>query len=184
MPATSPTLSPTLSAIVAGFLGSSSGIPASTLPTRSAPTSAALVKMPPPTRANSAWALAPMPKQSIVTVISARDIEPSNRKYRAPNHRQMSSSPRPTTVRPITAPLRKATCRPSLREFMAPCVVRELAQVAVFIPNQPANPLKNPPVRNANGTSGCWAPSTNDTNINTTQATAKKMPTTLYCRFR
>ena len=43
MPATSPTLSPTLSAITAGFLGSSSGIPASTLPTRSAPTSAALV---------------------------------------------------------------------------------------------------------------------------------------------
>ena len=43
MPATSPTLSPTLSAIVAGLRGSSSGIPASTLPTRSAPTSAALV---------------------------------------------------------------------------------------------------------------------------------------------
>ena len=43
IPATSPTLSPTLSAITAGFLGSSSGIPASTLPTRSAPTSAAFV---------------------------------------------------------------------------------------------------------------------------------------------
>ena len=43
IPATSPTLSPTLSAIVAGLRGSSSGIPASTLPTRSAPTSAALV---------------------------------------------------------------------------------------------------------------------------------------------
>eukprot|EP00982_Pelagococcus_subviridis_P016434 31478-Pelagococcus_subviridis.AAC.5 len=39
----SPTLSPTRSAITAGFLGSSSGIPASTLPTRSAPTSAAFV---------------------------------------------------------------------------------------------------------------------------------------------
>ena len=48
MPAQSPTLSPTLSAIVAGLRGSSSGMPASTLPTRSAPTSAALVKMPPP----------------------------------------------------------------------------------------------------------------------------------------
>ena len=43
IPATSPTLSPTLSAITAGFLGSSSGIPASTFPTKSAPTSAALV---------------------------------------------------------------------------------------------------------------------------------------------
>jgi hypothetical protein len=44
MPAQSPTLSPTLSAITAGLRGSS-------LPTRSAPTSAPLVKMPPPRRA-------------------------------------------------------------------------------------------------------------------------------------
>ena len=43
IPATSPTLSPTLSAIVAGFLGLSSGKFDSTFPTRSAPTSAALV---------------------------------------------------------------------------------------------------------------------------------------------
>ena len=43
IPATSPTLSPTLSAITPGLRGSSSGIPASTLPTRSAPTSALLV---------------------------------------------------------------------------------------------------------------------------------------------
>ncbi len=43
IPAQSPTLSPTLSAITAAFRGSSSGIPASTFPTRSAPTSAALV---------------------------------------------------------------------------------------------------------------------------------------------
>ena len=54
MPAQSPTLSPTLSAMVAALRGSSSGMPASTLPTRSAPTSAALVKMPPPTRMNRA----------------------------------------------------------------------------------------------------------------------------------
>ena len=51
MPAQSPTLSPTLSAITAGFRGSSSGIPASTLPTKSAPTSAPLVNIPPPRRA-------------------------------------------------------------------------------------------------------------------------------------
>ena len=37
--------------IVAGLRGSSSGMPASTLPTRSPPTSAPLVKMPPPSRA-------------------------------------------------------------------------------------------------------------------------------------
>ena len=51
MPAQSPTLSPTLSAITAGLRGSSSGMPASTLPTKSAPTSAPLVKIPPPKRA-------------------------------------------------------------------------------------------------------------------------------------
>ena len=53
MPAQSPTLSPTLSAMTAGFRGSSSGMPASILPTRSAPTSAAFVKMPPPSRAKT-----------------------------------------------------------------------------------------------------------------------------------
>ena len=55
IPATSPTLSPTLSAITAGFLGSSSGIPISTFPTKSAPTSAALVNIPPPTLAKEPW---------------------------------------------------------------------------------------------------------------------------------
>src|SRR5205814_1199417 len=50
MPAQSPTLSPTLSAMTAGLRGSSSGMPASTLPTRSAPTSAPLVNIPPPSR--------------------------------------------------------------------------------------------------------------------------------------
>jgi hypothetical protein len=43
IPAISSTLSPTLSAIVAGFFGLSSGNPDSTFPTKSAPTSAALV---------------------------------------------------------------------------------------------------------------------------------------------
>src|SRR6056297_1441904 len=67
IPATSPTLSPTLSAITAGFLGSSSGIPASTFPTRSAPTSAAFVKIPPPTLAKRATELAPREYPEIVS---------------------------------------------------------------------------------------------------------------------
>lgn len=71
MPAQSPTLSPTLSAMVAAFLGSSSGMPCSTLPTRSAPTSAALVKMPPPTRMNMAISAAPRPKPSSTLGASA-----------------------------------------------------------------------------------------------------------------
>ena len=62
IPAMSPTLSPTLSAITPGLRGSSSGMPASILPTKSAPTSALLVKIPPPTRENKATTDAPMPK--------------------------------------------------------------------------------------------------------------------------
>ena len=65
IPATSPTLSPTLSAITPGFRGSSSGIPASTLPTRSEPTSAAFVYIPPPTRAKRATEDAPIAKPII-----------------------------------------------------------------------------------------------------------------------
>ena len=55
-------MSPTLSAITAGFLGSSSGIPASTLPTKSAPTSAPFVKIPPPNLAKIEISDAPNPK--------------------------------------------------------------------------------------------------------------------------
>ena len=62
MPAISPTLSPTLSAITAGLRGSSSGIPASTFPTKSAPTSALLVKIPPPTREKRATTDPPIAK--------------------------------------------------------------------------------------------------------------------------
>ena len=62
IPAISPTLSPTLSAITAGLRGSSSGIPASIFPTRSAPTSALFVKMPPPTREKRATTEPPIAK--------------------------------------------------------------------------------------------------------------------------
>ena len=66
----------------------------------------------------------------------------------------MSSRPRPTTVRPMTAPLRKAILRPALRLRMVALAVRALAYVAVFMPTKPARPLKKPPVRKANGTQG------------------------------
>merc|ERR1719247_2299857 len=75
IPATSPTLSPTLSAMVAGLYGESSSISScqdlpvwgsvrvipTTLPERSAPTSAALVKIPPPTRPKRAIEEPPRP---------------------------------------------------------------------------------------------------------------------------
>ena len=70
MPAQSPTLSPTLSAITAGFLGSSSGIPASTFPTKSAPTSAPLVKIPPPNLAKIEIREAPNPRATNALMIS------------------------------------------------------------------------------------------------------------------
>src|SRR6476469_6853431 len=76
MHAQSPTLSPTLSATVAALRGSSAGMPCSTLPTRSAPTSAALVKMPPPTLMNIAMSAAPRPKPSRTFGASAQQTEP------------------------------------------------------------------------------------------------------------
>ena len=100
MPAQSPTLSPTLSAMVAGLRGSSSGMPASTLPTRSAPTSAALVKMPPPTRRNSASSEPPKPNpmriaDAVFWKIMMMIVAPSR--------------PRPTVNMPATPPVRNAT---------------------------------------------------------------------------
>ena len=181
MPATSPTLSPTLSAITAGLRGSSSGMPASTLPTRSAPTSAALVKMPPPTRANSAMELAPMPKVSMALVIFAASSLKAKR--RSKNQTEMSRRPRPTTVKPMTLPAEKATRRPLFRPSRQALAVRQLALVAIRIPTKPLRPEKKPPVRNANGTnqvSNLQAAIMHKTTI----IQAKNTPTTVYCRLR
>ena len=71
MPAQSPTLSPTLSAMTAGLRGSSSGMPASILPTRSAPTSAPFVKMPPPSRANTEISEPPKPRPTRALMASS-----------------------------------------------------------------------------------------------------------------
>jgi hypothetical protein len=60
-PTQSPTMSPTKSAITAGLRQSSSGMPASILPTMSLPTSAAFVKMPPPSCMKRATKDAPKP---------------------------------------------------------------------------------------------------------------------------
>ena len=102
MPAQSPTLSPTLSAMVAGLRGSSSGMPASTLPTRSAPTSAALVKMPPPTRRNRASSEPPKPKPMRIDVAVF---------WKSMMMTVAPSRPRPAVSRPATPPVRKATWR-------------------------------------------------------------------------
>ena len=152
MPATSPTLSPTLSAMVAGLRASSSGMFASTLPTRSAPTSAALVKMPPPSRANSACSEAPMPKVIMIGGISTTGTP--NAKRSRYHQMLMSSSPSPTTVMPMTVPDENATRRPAFSDSLAPWAVRALARVAIDMPMKPASAEKKPPVMNANGTNG------------------------------
>ncbi len=126
MPAQSPTLSPTLSAMVAGLRGSSSGMPASILPTRSAPTSAALVKMPPPTRRNSASSEPPKPKPMRIT-----DEVFWNTMMIAVAPRR----PRPTVNMPATPPVRNATV--SARGMLlvsAAAAVRTLPRVARFMP--------------------------------------------------
>ena len=72
IPAVSPTQSPTLSAMTPGFLGSSSGIPSSSFPTRSEPISALFVKIPPPTLANKATVEAPKAKPRVTVDRTAK----------------------------------------------------------------------------------------------------------------
>ena len=126
MPAQSPTLSPTLSAMVAGLRGSSSGMPASTLPTRSAPTSAAFVKMPPPTRRNSASSEPPNPKPTRIAElvfwkITMITVAPSR--------------PSPTVNMPATPPVRNATVSARGMLFVsAAAAVRTLPRVASVMP--------------------------------------------------
>ena len=128
IPATSPTLSPTLSAITPGFLGSSSGMPASSLPTRSAPTSADLVKIPPPTRENRATLDAPIPKPWIAWIDSAL---PPKKRYSKPRPKRPSAA----THKPIIEPPKNDTVRASDCPFSwAATVVRTFALVAENIP--------------------------------------------------
>ena len=70
-----------------------------------------------------------MPKVSIVVVMihslcvgirTSSGITAFSSRYQ----KEMSSSPRPTTTNPITAPLRKAMRRPAFSEFRAALAVR------------------------------------------------------------
>ena len=128
MPATSPTLSPTLSAMTAGLRGSSSGIPASTLPTRSAPTSADLVNIPPPTRLNRATEEPPIAKPSIDSMPCK--LPPIN-----PYSTPIPNKPMDATVRPIIEPPKNATFNASEAPLvLAATAVLTFAFVAVYIP--------------------------------------------------
>ena len=141
MPAQSPTLSPTLSAIVAGLRGSSSGMPASTLPTRSAPTSAALVKMPPPTRRNRASSEPPNPKPTRIAELVFWKIMMM---IVAPRR------PRPTVNMPATPPVRKATLSAAGSELVrAAAAVRTLPRTARLMPMKPVRPDRKQPATKA-----------------------------------
>ncbi len=95
----------------------------------------------------------------------------------------MSNNARPTTVSPITAPERKATCKPLLSDARAAFAVRAEAYVAVFIPKKPAKPEKKPPVRNANHTHPFCKPKSDM--IKKSIAKIKNtIITTLYCCLR
>ena len=104
IPAQSPTLSPTRSATTAAFLGSSSGMPFSTFPTRSAPTSAAFVYIPPPTRINSAIRVPPKPKPNSTSGASLKYIM---------NIAVPPRSPRPSVNIPVIVPERYAILKAS-----------------------------------------------------------------------
>ena len=146
MPAQSPTLSPTLSAMVAGFLGSSSGMPASTLPTMSPPTSAPLVKMPPPRRAKIE--INEAPKESATSAsITVRDVgaKPSE-PVRKPKYNTTPRRPRPATNKPVTAPALNARSKPPARDFVAACATRTFARTDTCMPMKPASPDRIAPM--------------------------------------
>mmetsp|Transcript_9934 Transcript_9934/g.24776 ORF Transcript_9934/g.24776 Transcript_9934/m.24776 type:complete len:218 (-) Transcript_9934:370-1023(-) len=149
IPATSPTLSPTLSAITAGLRASSSGISISNFPTKSAPTSAALVKIPPATRLNSAMDEAPNPKparESEAKMSVSVGFWPECPRVKENNTVESPNMPSPTTIKPATDPPVKATRRaePS-PPLSAAFAVRTLASVAATIPPHPETADKTAP---------------------------------------
>ena len=55
-----------------------------------------------------------------------------------------SKRPKPTTVKPITAPLENATRSPEFKLFIAAAAVRLEDWVAIVIPIKPESPEKKP----------------------------------------
>jgi hypothetical protein len=180
MPAQSPTLSPTLSAITAGLRGSSSGMPASTLPTRSAPTSAPLVKMPPPRRAKIE--ISEEPKAKPISGFSRSASFLSGVRLPLPTRNQKKpatpSRPRPTTSIPVMAPPRKATSSAGPMPRVAACAVRTLARTETFMPMKPQAPESTAPMMKPTAV----LPS-RKTPISTA-STTPTMEMVLYCRAR
>ena len=125
MPAQSPTLSPTLSAITAGLRGSSSGIPASILPDEvGADVGGLRVDAAAETREDGDQRAAEREPDQVVdrgapaSCRASRSAPSSSRRRRA--------GPSPTTSRPVTDPARNATLSAGLSPSRAASAVRDV----------------------------------------------------------
>ena len=99
---------------------------------------------------------------------------------------EMSSMPRPTTVKPMTEPEEKATRRPLFRLSEAAWAVRALELVAIFMPMKPASMDQMPPVRKAKGVN--WEsmspPDPKAITSSTMNTTRNTLNTVVYWCFR
>ena len=120
-------------------------MPASTLPTKSAPTSAPLVKIPPPRRAKMEIKDEPKakPMSGCNTSESSR-TSPVDAKTQKKT--PTPSKPKPTTSIPVMAPPLNATFSASFIPMVAACAVRTLALTETFIPIKPQAPDKTDPM--------------------------------------
>jgi len=125
IPAMSPTLSPTLSAIVAGFRGESSSNPSSTFPTKSAPTSAAFVYIPPPTLPNNATDDPPRPYAANSSINTAHELFCAGSftglkvPWKIRNKVRRIDSDNDIIEKPITQPAWNAVLKAPAREVIA-----------------------------------------------------------------
>ena len=103
--------------------------------------------------------------------------------FQMANQTETSSRAKPTTTRPMTAPERKATLRPSFSDSFTAKVVRADAFVAIFMPNQPHRPEKRPAIGTPTAVIFDWIPAKPSTSRIAT-STMKTTKTTLYCRVR
>ena len=122
-------------------------MPASTLPTKSAPTSAPLVKIPPPSLAKMEMREEPKAKPISGSRRSARcwfavsSPLPTKNQKKPPT----PNKPKPTTSMPVTAPPLNATSRAGPMPPVAACAVLTLALTDTFMPMKPHAPDSTAP---------------------------------------
>ena len=122
-----------------------------------------------------------MPKVIIAAVISSS--EELKMSFITAYQSEISSSPSPTTVKPMTLPAEKAMRSPRLSPSCAAAAVRQFACVAMVMPIKPERPEKKPPVTKAKGTNHVTKPAAAMPQ-STTNIHAKKIATVRYCRLR